>query len=86
MERHKDNLTDLVEHLQQPQSATPPTPPIEQQVVNNNGEIITLGHKTPASSVSSTNKSSLELPVAAILEAVTRAFDKALREILRNHR
>ena len=37
----KDNLTDLVNNIPQ----TPPAPQAQQQVVNNQGEVVTLGKK-----------------------------------------
>jgi hypothetical protein len=37
----KDNLTDLVNNLPK----TPPVPQAQQQVLNNAGEVVTLGQK-----------------------------------------
>lgn len=76
--QEKDNLTDLVEQLPRPGTSTPP-PQTEQQVVNSEGQVITLGHEKPKTIVIKTNKNSLELPVAELLKTVARAVEEAIR-------
>ena len=77
MYRRKDNLTDLVETV----SSTPVKDDDQlsgdQQVVNGDGEVVTLGHKSPAAGPSGNNKSSLELSASEREEMIRTLTDAA---------
>jgi hypothetical protein len=63
MRKRKDNLTDLVEHLSDAASTDNPDDGKNQQVVDADGQIVTLSLKKGKWRVSPTNKKVLELPV-----------------------
>ena len=86
--RKKDNLTDAVEALERNESAPEPQGR-DQQVVNNDGEIITLGQNGGKSPASPNKNKVIELSpefigelkkeIAPMLE---KAIDKALTKFL----
>lgn len=61
MNKRKDNLTDVVEKLPKVEVNNSPKPPKNQQVVNVDGEVITLANKNNKNKNFITHKKSNEL-------------------------
>ena len=81
MPNKKDNLTDVVEELSKPKPTPPASTPVSTpkpqpgpgQVVNSNGDIVTLGQDSEGELVSVLKKNSLEL-FSVIASSIERAF------------
>ena len=86
--RKKDNLTDAVEALERNESAPEPQGR-DQQVVNNDGEIITLGQNGGKSPASPNKKKVIELSdkdLSEIKEIISAAVQSSLDKFLKNFR
>lgn len=79
--KRKDALTDLVEHAQDREPSAPQSPSLEDgQVVNSEGEVITLGYGK-GTKVRILHKGKyLELPLEVIERIVRQAVDRALKD------
>ncbi len=86
--RKKDNLTDAVEALERNESAPEPKDG-DSQVVNNDGEIITLGQNGGKSPASPNKKKVIELSdkdLSEIKEIVASAIQSSLDKFFKNFR
>ena len=84
----KDNLTDAIEALERNDDDTAPKTG-NQQVVNNEGEIVTLGQKRDVKPSAPLKTNSLELSdkdLSEIKEIVASAVEKSLDKFLKNFR
>ena len=83
--RKKDNLTDAVEALERNENAPEPQGR-DQQVVNNDGEIITLGQNGGKSPASPNKKKVIELSdkdLSEIKEIISAAVQSSLDKFLK---
>ena len=83
--RKKDNLTDAVEALERNENAPEPQGR-DQQVVNNDGEIITLGQNGGKSPTSPNKKKVIELSdkdLSEIKEIISAAVQSSLDKFLK---
>jgi len=83
--RKKDNLTDAVEALERNENAPEPQGR-DQQVVNNDGEIITLGQNGGKSPASPNKKKVIELSdkdLSEIKEIISAAVQNSLDKFLK---
>lgn len=75
MLKKKDNLTDFVEKLPEVEANQTPEPQEEQQVVDSEGELITLGNKNRENRNLGIYKKSFELQ-RVIEKTIEKEFDK----------
>jgi hypothetical protein len=80
---HKDALTDLIEFIQSTPSPKPATSPSgDRQVVNSQGETITLGYDGKGKISIKSRRNSLELYIEEIKEKISqRAYEKIIELI-----
>jgi hypothetical protein len=81
MIKRKDNLTDLAEELPKVEVVENPNPPKNQQVVDSEGELITLGNKNKKKKNLSTYGKSFELIERIIKETIEKETDKISNKI-----
>lgn len=91
--RKKDNLTDAVEALQRQGDGDSAPQAADGQVVNEEGEVVTLGQKPGAKPPSSLKLNSLELSDKDLSEikeiisaAVQNSLDKFLKKFEKNRK
>jgi hypothetical protein len=81
--KRKDALTDIVEHAQDAEFTEPMLSISgERQVVNAQGEIITLGQKPPINVAASNKAVSLELSEVDLVDWIRASFKSAATRFL----
>jgi len=87
MKKRKDNLTDIVEQLPKVEVNNNPKPAKNQQVMNSDGELVTLGLKSKHRDRNTIHGNLLELSITKKIEEIVRTetekvLDKLAKQIV----